>query len=192
MQEEQLVELLRQGNEKAFRYLVNTYKDRIFNIILHYLPQKEEAEDLLQEVFIELINSIKKFKGQSSLYTWVCRIAINKSLDHIRYKQKKKRSGWFINRQSLDDPDNFLQPGHIKHPGIQMEDRELAELFYAAIDQLPGRQRSAYVLFNLENHSYEEIADILETTKSSVDSLIQRAKAKLRKLLKDYYNKLDN
>lgn len=192
MEENALIEKLKSGDNEAFRYLVDTYKDRLYNVILAYLYKKDEAEDLLQDVFISVHGKINSFKGESGLYTWMCRIAINKTLDFVRYTQKNKRSGWFSRRSSIYTHDGAIIPiPDFNHPGVQMEDKELAATLFGAIDQLPERQKTAFLLFHVQGHSYKEIAEILETSLSSVESLIHRSKQGLRKKLKDYYENFD-
>ena len=178
--EKDIIEQLKQGNEETFKQVFETYKDRIFNTILYMVQSDSEAEDLTQEVFVEVFLSIENFNAQSKLYTWIYRIAINKAINHQRSKKAKKRLGSLLsifNLSPADDVPDFV------HPGILLENKELSESLYQAIDQLPTKQKTAFVLRQLEELSYLEIAEVMQTTIPSVESLLFRAKQNLQKYL---------
>jgi RNA polymerase sigma factor (sigma-70 family) len=182
MTESELIALLRQGNEAAFKQVFETHQDRIYNTILYMTQSVEEAKDLTQEVFVDVFLSIDNFKGQSKLSTWIYRIAINKALNHQRFKKAKKRLGAVLsifNLSPADDSSDFV------HPGILLENKELSEKVYKAIDELPEKQKTAFVLRQLEDLSYVEIAEVMQTTTPSVESLLFRAKQNLQKVLKN-------
>ncbi len=184
MTEQELLFALRNGDEPAFKELVIRFQDKVFNTALGLLQQHTEAEDIAQEVFIQVYRSIKQFKGDSLLSTWIYRITVTKSLDHLRSKKRKKRFGFLI---SLVGNDNrpVYEPEDFNHPGVQQENKENASLLFKMIDQLPENQRTAFILNKVEELSYREIAGILNTTESAVDSLLQRAKLNLRKKLNE-------
>ena len=181
MQNEQdIIAALRKGDETAFKQVFEAYKDRIFNTILYMLQSDTEAEDLTQEVFVEVFLSIENFNVQSKLYTWIYRIAINKALNHLRFKKAKKRFGTLLsifNLSPTDEAPDFV------HPGILLENKELSESLHKAIDKLPDKQKTAFVLRQLEDLSYAEIAEVMQTTIPSVESLLFRAKQNLQKYL---------
>ena len=187
MEENELIVLLQQGNESAFRLLVDKYKDRVYNTCLGLLSFPEEAEDISQEVFIEVYQSIKNFRGESTLSTWLYRIAVNRSLDQIRKKKRKKRFAFIT---SIFDPSaekEVYSQSLPAHPGVILENKERAETLAKAVDLLPEKQRIAFTLHKLEGMPYQEIAEILDTTLSATESLIHRAKVNLKKSLKGYY-----
>ncbi len=178
--ESDLVALLQEGNEAAFKHLFEAHQDRIYNTILYMVQSATEAEDLTQEVFVDVFLSIENFKAHSKLSTWIYRIAINKALNHQRFKKAKKRLGAVLsifNLSPVDDAPDFV------HPGILLENKELSETLYKAIDALPEKQKTAFVLRQLEDLSYAEIADVMQTTTPSVESLLFRAKQNLQKIL---------
>jgi RNA polymerase sigma factor (sigma-70 family) len=183
--EEELVFGLRQGDESAFRELVTQFQDRIFNTALGLLQHHTEAEDIAQEVFIQVFRSIQSFKGESLLSTWIYRITVTKSLDHLRSKKRKKRFG-FLSTLFGDYNMPVYEPEDFNHPGVLQENKEDAAILFKMIDQLPENQRTAFVLNKVEDLSYREIAAILNTTESAVDSLLQRAKQNLRKKLNEF------
>jgi RNA polymerase sigma factor (sigma-70 family) len=183
--EEELVFGLRQGDESAFRELVTQFQDRIFNTALGLLQHHTEAEDIAQEVFIQVFKSIQSFKGESLLSTWIYRITVTKSLDHLRSKKRKKRFG-FLSTLFGDNNMPVYEPEDFNHPGVLQENKEDAAILFKMIDKLPENQRTAFVLNKVEDLSYREIAAILNTTESAVDSLLQRAKQNLRKKLNEF------
>jgi RNA polymerase sigma factor (sigma-70 family) len=180
--ESELIALLRQGNEAAFKHVFETHQDRIYNTILYMTQSVEDAKDLTQEVFVDVFLSIENFKAQSKLSTWIYRIAINKALNHQRFKKAKKRLGAVLsifNLSPAEDAPDFV------HPGILLENKELSESLYKAINELPEKQKTAFVLRQLEDLSYVEIAEVMQTTTPSVESLLFRAKQNLQKKLKN-------
>ena len=187
MSEAQFISQLKAGDASAFRELVDKYSRKIYNTVLSILQNKEDAEDVTQEVFVEIFRSISRFKGESLLSTWIYRIGISKSLEFLRKKNRKKR---FI----LEKLDNEVA-GYINeipffhHPGIQLENKERAAILFAAMKKLPEKQQSAFVLHKIEGLPYSEIAAILDTTLPAIESLMFRAKQNLQKLLGDYYEK---
>ena len=184
MTEQELLIGLRHGEESAFKELVTQFQDKVFNTTLGLLQHHTEAEDIAQEVFIQIFRSIQQFKGDALLSTWIYRITVTKSLDHLRSKKRKKRFGYItsffgINNISVYEPQDF------NHPGVLQENKEYAAMLFKMINQLPENQRTAFVLNKVEELSYREIAAILNTTESAVDSLLQRAKQNLRKKLNE-------
>ncbi len=193
LEEQNFVEALREGNNQAYGQLLDEYKQKVFGTCISFVPNQEDAEDIAQEVFVEVFNSIGKFKGDSKLTTWIYRISVNKSLEFIRKKNTKKRFGF---RQSLlgnDLPiDRSSYFTEFKHPGIQLENKEKSEILFAAINQLPETQRIVYTLNKIDDLSYQEVSEITNKTVSSIESLLFRAKKNLQKLLHDYYKKEGN
>ena len=185
MTEQELLFGLRHGEESAFKELVTRFQDRVFNTALGLLQHHTEAEDIAQEVFIQVYRSIQSFKEESLLSTWIYRITVTKSLDHLRSKKRKKRFG-FLSTLFGDDNLPVYEPEDFNHPGVLQEKKEDASILFKVIQQLPENQRTAFVLNKVEELSYREIAVILNTTESAVDSLLQRAKQNLRKKLNEF------
>jgi len=180
---------LREGNEQAFRELVDQYRDRVYNTTLGMLQNEENAEDVTQEVFIEIFRSVAWFRGDCNLSTWIYRIALQKALEHIRTSRRRKRSGILLSLFGKEDQVNIAADAPFYHPGILLENKERATILFHAISALPVKQRTAFVLHKVEGLSQAEIAEITSTSVSAVESLIVRAKRKLRELLSDYYDK---
>ncbi len=182
--EQDLLIALRDGDETAFKELVIRFQDKVFNTALGLVQQHGDAEDIAQEVFIQIHRSIEKFKGEALLSTWIYRITVTKSLEHLRTKKRKKRFG-FITALFGSDNNPIHEQSDFEHPGIKQERKEDAALLFKMIDQLPENQRTAFILNKVEELSYREIAAILNTSEPAVDALLQRAKQNLRKKIKE-------
>jgi len=175
---------LKSGDKSALKELYDLHGLAVYNTALNYVQDVMIAEEITQDVFIEVYRSVSKFKGNAKISTWLYRICINKSLDSIRKKKAQKRSGGEL---SLNDPSNYEDIPHFEHPGFLLENQELGRYLFAALEKLPDRQKSAFILSHIENMSQKEISEVLETSIKSVESLIQRAKKNLREILKNYY-----
>lgn len=183
------IHLARHHKDKAFHQLVETYSGMVYNVCLNLVLHREDAEDVTQEVFTAAYLSLESFEGKSKLSTWLYSIALNKSREFLRSKTRKKRSGTLT---SLDREDTHFIPSQIvnfEHPGIQLENKERAIIYFAAVQRLPENQQLAWTLHKMEGLSYQEAAEIMETSVSSIESLIFRAKKGLREILSDYYEK---
>ncbi len=187
MTEKQVVEELRRGNRAVFRQLVESHQTKVLNICYRFVHSREEAEDLAQETFLEVHRSISGFRGGSSLGTWIHRIAVSKSLDFVRKQGRKKRRGLFGKPVSLDESTEQVPAPRSTVPDVQLEMRERRRVLQTALESLPERQRVAFVLSKYDGMSYQEIAQLLKTSLSSVESLIHRAKNNLQKKLRRYY-----
>lgn len=186
MNELELIQQLRAGDEQAFKSLVENYQNLVFNTALGVVQNSEDAEDVAQEVFIQVYRSIDQFKGDARLSTWIYRITTTKALDHIRSRKRKKRFAFIT---SLFGPNDELvhEPVDFQHPGVALDRKEQAALLFRMIDQLPENQKVAFTLHKTEELSYQEIADVMQLSVSAVESLLFRARQNLRKLLEKYY-----
>jgi RNA polymerase sigma factor (sigma-70 family) len=180
--ETELIQGLRNGDEAAFRFLVNTYQDRVFNTAIGIVQNAEDAEDVAQEVFIQVFRSIHSFKGESKLSTWLYRIATTRALDLLRNRKSKKRFG-FLQRLFGEGNEPLFEIPDFNHPGITLDRKENAAKLFKAINQLPENQKIAFTLHKMEDLSYQEISDVMKTSVAAVESLMHRAKQNLRKIL---------
>ncbi len=167
----------------------NSLQPKLKNFVYAKVQSDAETNDILQDVFIKALETLENFKGDAKLSTWLYRIAVNKSLDHIKKGQRKKRFAFLvsINKDSEDSPAPSLP--HFIHPGWQLENKELGVQLFKAIDQLAEKQKTALTLNKIEGLSYEQTAEIMELSKSSVESLIFRARQNLKKILSNYLEK---
>lgn len=182
MDDSQILQGIRNGDETAFKELVENYQDMVINVCNRFVHSREDAMDISQEVFIKAFRSVDQFRGQARLSTWLYRIAVNKSLNFLR---DKKRKNIF---NSLD----LLFDRQKENPADQMEDNdadvtekmeknEKVDILYQALDSLPKKQRVAVTLNKLEELPYREVAEIMDVSVSETGVLINRGKKALQK-----------
>ncbi len=179
---------LKAGSEQAFKQLMAIHSKGIFNLCLGMIPNREDAEDITQEVFVEAYKHISTFRESAHIKTWLFRIALNKCYDHIKYSKRQKRHG--IMQSLFDKEDNPIElPSNFAHPGITIENKEHAQALYGALDALPENQKTAFTLYEMQGMDYKQIADTMGVSLSAVESLLSRARAGLRKKLHAYYTR---
>ena len=188
MNEWTLIEQLKKGDESAFKYIVDTWKDMVYNTALSIVQHAEDAEDVTQEVFVQVYQSIEGFKRESKFSTWLYRVTLSKAMDHERRKKRKKRFG-FVKSLFGEGGEVVVNPPDFNHPGVNLDNKEKAAILFKAMQSLPDNQRIAFVLNKVEGLSYQEISEVMNTTVSAVESLLHRAKSNLRKELKTFYGK---
>ncbi|GAA4933425.1 RNA polymerase sigma factor [Algibacter agarivorans] len=188
MTENEFIEGLRNHNANAYGKLIDDFQQKVFATCISFVPNKADAEDIAQEVFVEVFNSINKFNGHSKLSTWVYRIATNKCLEFIRKRNTKKRFAFLQsitgNEIPMDKTKYFTE---MNHPGVLLENKERSETLFKAINQLPEAQKVVFTLSKVDGMSYQEVCDITEKSLSSVESLMFRAKKNLQDTLENFY-----
>lgn len=183
---DELTERLKDRNENAFRQLVEENMDRIVNTCYGFVKDRQDAEDIAQNVFIQAYKSISSFRGDSKLSTWLYRIAVNQSLNFIK---SSKRKNIF---QSLESPFGGSKRDIASKQDTsseKMEKDEQIELLHTMIGKLPENQRIALTLNKFEDLSYQEVADIMDISVPAVTSLINRGKENLKKKIEKFYKK---
>jgi len=173
----------------AFRGLVEQQKERIVNVCYRILRDREDAQDVAQEVFMKAYASLGSFRGDASMATWLYRIAVSQSLDVVRKRKRKKRSLFGKNAVELDTQIYEVPSGEETPEENQLRVRR-ESILKNAMDSLPEKQRVALSLSTYEKLSNKEVATIMKTSVSSVESLVHRAKKKMRKLLETQYETL--
>jgi len=179
---------IKAGNQQAFVELINEFQKPVLRTCMGFLHNSDDAQDVTQEVFIEVFESIGKFRGDAKLSTWIYRIAVNKSLNVVR--NSKKRS-FFQNIESLFTSSNSgIEVADVDaEPHQKMEQDETAIILQKAINSLSKNQHIAFTMHKYEDLSYKQIADVMDLSLSSVESLIHRAKVNLQKKLANYYGR---
>lgn len=175
------------GNEDALKKLYDNYSTRVFNTLISYTKNPQDAEELLQDAFVTIFNTADKFRYDSSVSTWIYRITINKALDFIRKKNSQKRKGFFTSLYHRETGEITVQPVDFVHPGVTLERAESARLLFRVIDDLNENQKTAFILTQIEGLSQAEVAEIMNTTRKSVESLLGRAKVNLRAALEKHF-----
>jgi len=172
-----LIERLKSNDKKAFEELVALHKNSVINTCYRFLLDKEDAEDISQEVFIEIYQSIHSFRADAKISTWIYRITVTKCLDEIKKRNRKKRISSFGKLLHLDDVANWIIGG--KQPDADLETSDTISSINKVLNQLPDNQRIAFTLSKIDGCTNQEISEIMKTTTIAVESLIYRAKKKV-------------
>ena len=190
MKETEIINRLQQGDERAFKQLVENCQKLVVTTCFGLVHNMEDAEDIAQDVFIEVFRSVNKFRADSKLSTWLYRISVNRSLNFIRNNKRRKWLGSFEDtNQNKNKAWEKVTHHSAENPEYELENIQRAQVLHQAIDSLPKNQRVAFTLNKYEDLSYHEISEIMDLSKSSVESLIHRAKINLQKKLYTCYKK---
>ena len=184
--EVELIGKLQRGEQEAFSRVVDLYQDMVYNTVLSIVQNEADAEDITQEVFVQVHQSVKLFKGDSKFSTWLYRITITKSIDFEKRRKRKKRFA-FVQNLFGEKEEEQNHPVEFNHPGVLLENKEKAGELFKALQQIPDNQRIAFTLSKIEGLNNQEIAAIMNTSFYAVESLLARAKTSLKKKLKNYY-----
>jgi RNA polymerase sigma-70 factor (ECF subfamily) len=193
MTDKELVyEIINHKSQKAFEKLVNQYQPLVEKTCLGFVNSYADAEDLAQDVFIEVYQSINGFRNEAKVSTWIYRIAVNKSLNFVRKQKRNKMfrsiENFFITNGDKSEPYEIVD----KVSGgadREIERSENKQLLKDAINKLPDNQRIAFILSKYQDLSYKEISEVIGVSLSSVESLLFRAKSNLQKYLLKEINK---
>lgn len=179
MQEQELVKKLQADKEKAFKYLYDSYVDRVYNLCFRFFGSQAEAEDAVQEIFCKIYFSIANFRAEARLASWIYRITMNHCLNVLR---QAKRAKIFSLEKLLDGEWQTISPSS-DDPHEKVEQMERQDLIQKAINGLSGKQRIAFILYRYEGLAYQEIAEILGCSVAAVESRLHQAKQNLAKKL---------
>ena len=184
MNEPDVVQLAQQGNTHAFRQLFEENKRRVFSLAFQYTKNKEDAEDILQETFIKAYNSLHKFKAQedTNFSSWLYRIGINASIDHLR-KNKMKKDNYIDSDQlpSISSDEGFSQPEHATRI------KEIRTKLDLTLNKLPKGQRMVFILRHYQQLSVKEIANYMKCSEGSVKKQLFRAFQMIKKHFKNLF-----
>jgi RNA polymerase sigma-70 factor (ECF subfamily) len=185
--ENELVSRAQEGDKKALSVLVKTYSERVYNLALKILRNREDAEDILQETFLTVLEKINTFDGRSSFFTWIYRVATNASLMKLR----KKR---MVFTEFPDNPElekSFENQAFVdvsQDPSFNVHNKELKKILDQAIEALPEIYRAVFILRDLEYLSIRETSRILEISEENVKIRLRRARLFLRDKITEYYS----
>jgi len=185
----EFIKRLKSSDEEAFKMLVDSFSEKVLNLCYGFVRNTEDANDLSQEVFLEAYFSIKNFREESSVSTWIYKITVNKSLDFIKKQKRQKRDGNVVSLSWTETEDREIIIPDNQTPDSIYQEKERIQILKQAMDELPESQRVVLNLSSIELFSYEEIFEITGKSISSVESLIFRAKKNLEKNLKDFFEK---
>jgi len=184
----ELVRESRLGDKDAFRELVERYQRKILSVALGMVHNPEDALEIAQETFVKAFESLGGFKGESSFYTWLYRIVVNRAIDFRRRERRHPtvplddRSG----HGTGEGYEDTLKEDRPNDPYQQLHAREIGDRVTAAINELTPDHKAVILLREVEGLSYEEISRVMQCSKGTVMSRLHYARKKLQKRLKDY------
>jgi RNA polymerase sigma-70 factor (ECF subfamily) len=176
------------GEERAFEFLFEKYREKVYGVAWRLLHDKEDALEVSQEVFLRVHQGLRSFKTDSKFFTWLYRIAVNRSIDFARARRSRRTVGM----EGLGgDEDSESLADRLPHPGSPdpanlLLRKELAGRLLEAVDSLSPKHRAVFVLHAMENLSYKEIAEVVGCNLGTVMSRLFYARRKLQELLADY------
>ncbi|MFZ9682418.1 MAG: sigma-70 family RNA polymerase sigma factor [Cephaloticoccus sp.] len=186
----EIVQRVQSGDVAAFDELVTRYRGRVYGMIYNMTSNREDASDLTQDAFIKAFQSINRFQGQSSFFTWLYRIAVNATLTHLR----KNRLRTFFSLEKVDENDR--QSAEViealtDNSGVERDTfvKELQERLNEAMQKLSIKHRSVVTLFEIDGLGHQEIADIMDCSVGTVRSRLHYAKQQLQAELQPYLRK---
>ncbi|KAB2923922.1 MAG: sigma-70 family RNA polymerase sigma factor [Bacteroidetes bacterium] len=171
-----LIQSFQEGNTAVFRYLVERYQDRVRNLIYSIFNEADIVDDLAQEVFIKAYEALPRFRFESSFYTWLYRIAVNRSRDEMRRRKVKR----FFSFQTVESTTNLKMENLMT---TTFDDEQTREVIERELGKLPEKYRMPIVLKDIEGLSYDEIADVLECEVGTVKSRLSRGRTMLKDAL---------
>lgn len=184
-----LVQRVRSGDQRAFKLLVERYQRKIYGVAVGMLKDREEALDVSQEAFVKVYRYLEHFKGDSSFYTWLYRIAVNICIDILRRRGGAREQVELDEGQLMDTAEANIGALGTRlgtNPQKSALRKELAEKIQQALEQIPEKHRAILLLREIEGMSYEDLARTLEVPKGTVMSRLFHARAKMQKILSEY------
>ena len=179
-----LIEGLKEGDERAYEFLISAFQQPVYNLVLRLVNDPADASDVVQEVFLKVFRKVGAFRGESSLKTWIYRVAVNEAYNYQRWfsRHRRKEVGLVADEEgSVNYSQKLSDPG--RSPYECAAERERHALVEAALARLSPTFRAAVVLRDIQELSYEEIAEVLQVALGTVKSRILRGREALRKEL---------
>jgi len=187
MTDQELIEGIIRRDRSAVQFLVDQYQKQVIRTAHYFLQDMQEAEDLSQEIFIEVLGSARHFRGSARFSTWIYRITVNKSLNQVKKMNRNRIFSSLGNFFRTDTSHQTVMSGPVTPGKPVLEQKEAQRILANAVSMLPDNQRIAFVLSKYDDLSYREISEVMNVSISSVESLIHRAKMTLQKKLVRYF-----
>jgi RNA polymerase sigma-70 factor, ECF subfamily len=190
MEDADIIKKIKKGDKESFGEIINKYKKVVYNHARSFLRDAHEAEDAAQEIFINIYNNIKKFRGDAKLSTWIYRITVNTCKNRLKQmKRLKSRIADEIYEEGDEDLEKAvtnIREKEEKEPDSLLASKTLRVSIFKRMDELTEEQKNVIMLRDIDGLSYEEIADVMKLSVSAVKSKLFRARENLReKLEKD-------
>ena len=171
------------GDKEAFAFLFRKYRERIYQVVYGYVRNKEDALDITQDTFLKAYRSLASYNRKAGFYTWLCQIAINKAIDHIR---RRKRKPFSLEEYMLTGKVTESAAAGQADPVRAAQERELVANFLGALEKLSENHRTAFYLNAVLGLTYREIAETVDCSIGTVMSRLHYARKKLQSLMKAY------
>lgn len=181
-----LVAKTQKGDVSAFDDLIRKYHGRLYGLIYHMTSNHEDTNDLLQDVFSKAYQAIRSFKGESSFYTWIHRIAVNMTLNFLKKRNRRQHASIDNTEEYLESDPDFLEAANKKDPRHLINIHELQKKLTKAMDQLSYQHRTVVTLFDIQGIPQSEIAKILKTTEGTIRSRLFYAHQQLKNSLQEF------
>ena len=176
---DQLIERCLAGDQQAWEAIVQQHRRRVFNVAYKFVGKHDEAEDLTQDIFLKLFKSLDTFDRRANFQTWLISVSRNLCIDHYRSVRKE--------RETIDrgvDPNQLTPESHDRGPMAALEQRDRVTLLRQAMAALPEALRTAILLRDIQEMSYQDIAERLKLPEGTVKSRINRGRIELAKILR--------
>ena len=186
-----LVELAKAGDRTALAEIIKKYENKVYNYALKVMQNREDAEDVLQETFLNVIKSIKTFRGESTLSTWIYKITTNTALMKLRSHKKDFES---LDENTIDISKDYksLNQKLSESPLENLYNKEFINNIMHSLDELPVNYRTVFILRDMEGFSAKEVSNILNMSIPAIKSNLRRARMALRDKLSDYLDYKEN
>jgi RNA polymerase sigma-70 factor (ECF subfamily) len=178
--DQELVARSRNGDREAFATLVRKYQSKVLTLATRILDNRSEAEDMAQDIFVKIFQSLHDFRGASRFSTWLYRITVNHCLNHLRRRTRQQQT------LVMTEPAEWTQESPASNPFRTLEQKERWALVQAKLQELSLEHRTIILLRDFEGLSYDEIADVLQLESGTVKSRLHRARMELKALLEPY------
>jgi RNA polymerase sigma-70 factor (ECF subfamily) len=178
--DQELVARCRNGDREAFATLVRKYQSKVLTLATRILDNRTEAEDIAQDIFVKIFQSLQDFRGASRFSTWIYRITVNHCLNHLRRRTRQQQT------LVMTEPVEWRQESPASNPYKTLEQKERWALVQAKLQELSVEHRTIILLRDFEGLPYDEIADVLQLESGTVKSRLHRARMELKALLEPY------
>jgi RNA polymerase sigma-70 factor (ECF subfamily) len=182
----EMVQAVLDGDPEAYRVLVERYERRIYYVTYGMVRSQEDARDLAQDCFVKAFQNLHRFRLESKFYTWLCRIAINLSIDHLRKMKHRSHAAYDDSRSSPEGAQVVRLSSRRDNPSENVSRQQVYSQIMAAVDTLPDDQKQVLILRELEEMPYKEISEILDIPEGTVMSRLYYARRRLQELLADH------
>lgn len=187
--ETQLVQRARKGDATAYAQLIDAYQGRLYSVAFRLLASREDAEEVVQDVFVKAWKQLGRFKGDSAFYTWIYRIGVNTALSRLSYEKRRGRGKFLdledVKNENEPDPIQALPDGN-PTPRERTEDADLDVRIHEEIQNLPADLRAVVVLRDIEGMAYETLAETLGLPLGTVKSRLHKGRLKLQQQLQPW------